>query len=126
MAARLRERKVPCDVLTLDGRAAWNVETRFDFTWDPARFPDPKAALARIKAHNLRVCVWEYPYVSIHSALFQELASRRYLLTSDQGDPYVFGWDTSPGSSPFGTVLTPLPLNSVRSLSGKTITSTKL
>jgi alpha-D-xyloside xylohydrolase len=109
VAARLRERKVPCDVLTLDGRAAWNVETRFDFTWDPARFPDPKAALDRIKAHNLRVCVWEYPYVSIHSPLFQELASRRYLLTSDQGDPYVFGWDTSPGSSPFGTVLTPLP-----------------
>ena len=24
-----------------------------------------------IKAHNLRVCVWEYPYVSIHSPLFQ-------------------------------------------------------
>ena len=109
VAARLRERRIPCDVLTLDGRAAWNVETRFDFQWDPARFPDPAAAIARIKAHHMRVCVWEYPYVSIHSPLFQELASRRYLLTTDQGDPYVFGWDTSPGSSPFGQVLTPLP-----------------
>jgi alpha-D-xyloside xylohydrolase len=109
VAVRLRERKIPCDVLTLDGRAAWNVDTRFDFQWDPARFPDPRAALARIKAHALRVCVWEYPYVSVHSPLFQELASRRYLLTTEQGDPYVFAWDTSPGSSPFGNVLTPLP-----------------
>ena len=47
VAAKLRERRIPCDVLTLDGRAAWKVETRFDFEWDPERFPDPRAALAR-------------------------------------------------------------------------------
>ena len=109
VAARLRERKIPADVLTLDGRAAWNVETRFDFTWDPERFPDPAATLAKIKAHNLKVCVWEYPYVSVDSPLFQELASQQYLLMTDAGDPYVFGWDTTPETSPFGAVLTPLP-----------------
>jgi len=109
VAVKLRERKIPCDVLTLDGRAAWKVETRFNFEWDPERFPDARAALSKIKAHNLKVCVWEYPYVSVHAPLFQELAARRYLLTTDQGDPYVFGWDTQPGSSPFGNVLTPLP-----------------
>ena len=42
----------------------------------PERFPDPRAALAAIKAHDLKVCVWEYPYVSVHSPLFQELAQR--------------------------------------------------
>ena len=109
VAARLRERKIPADVLTLDGRAAWNVDTRFDFTWDPERFPDPAAALAKIKAHNLKVCVWEYPYVSVDSPLFQELASQQYLLMTDAGDPYVFGWDTTSETSPFGNVLTPLP-----------------
>jgi alpha-D-xyloside xylohydrolase len=109
VAATLRARKIPCDVLTLDGRAAWNVETRFDFVWDPQRFPDPGAALARIKEHDFRVCVWEYPYVSIHSPLFAELAERRFLLSDTNGQPYVFGWDTSPATSPFGSVLTPLP-----------------
>jgi alpha-D-xyloside xylohydrolase len=109
VAATLRERKIPCDVLTLDGRAAWNVETRFDFEWDEARFPDPYEALARIKAHQLRVCVWEYPYVSTRSPLFEELAGRHYLLAHPDGGPYVFGWDTSPATSPFGSVLTPLP-----------------
>jgi alpha-D-xyloside xylohydrolase len=109
VAAKLRQRKIPCDVLTLDGRAAWDVKTRFDFQWDAQRFPNPAAALAKIKAQGLRVCVWEYPYVSIHSPLFRELAARRYLLTNDAGEPYVFRWDTAPNTSPFGDVLTPLP-----------------
>ena len=109
VAQKLRERRIPCDVLTLDGRAAWRVETRFDFEWDAERFPDPPATLAAIHAHDLKVCVWEYPYVSIHSRLFQQLAQRGYLLKTIQGDPYVFGWDTAPGTSPFGDVLTPLP-----------------
>jgi len=108
VAAKLRERRIPADVITLDGRASWNVDTRFDFAWDPDRFPDPRAALAAIKAHDLRICVWEYPYVSVHSPLFNELASQRFLLTTADGDPYVFGWDIAPASTPFDDVLTPL------------------
>jgi alpha-D-xyloside xylohydrolase len=109
VARKLRERRIPCDVLTLDGRTAWHVETRFNFQWDPERFPDPKASLAAIRAHNLKVCVWEYPYVSIHDKLFQQLAQRGYLLKTAEGDPYVFRWDTSVGTSPFGPLLTVLP-----------------
>src|SRR5204863_3619559 len=77
--------------------------------WDAQRFAHPGAQLARMKAHRLKICVWEYPYVSIHSRLFQELAAKRYLLTTEQGDPYIFGWDTAPATSPFGDVLTALP-----------------
>ena len=109
VAAKLRERRIPSDVITLDGRAAWNTDTRFDFQWDPARFPDAKRALERIRAHGHRICVWEYPYVSVHSDLFQDLAARRYLLTTPDGDPCVFQWDTAPASTPFGTTLTALP-----------------
>jgi alpha-D-xyloside xylohydrolase len=108
-AAKLRAHKIPCDVLTLGGRAAWDVGTRFDFTWDPARYPDPRAALAAIKQHKLRVCVWEYPYVSVHSPLFVELASRNYLLTTPEGDPYVFAWNTAPELRALGDSLAPAP-----------------
>ena len=113
VAAKLRARRIPCDVLTLDGRAAWDTHTRFDFRWDPQRYRDPAAALAKMKEHALRICVWEYPYVSIHSPLFQELASRRYLLSTPEGQPYVMNWDTAPGTSPFGDVLTPLPQSGI-------------
>ncbi|MEO5766182.1 MAG: TIM-barrel domain-containing protein [Casimicrobiaceae bacterium] len=109
VAAKLRAHRIPADVLTLDGRAAWKTETRVDFNLDPDRFPDPKAALSLIRAHDFRVCVWEYPYVSIHSPLFEELAERRFLLKDATGAPYVFDWDADPATSPFGDVLTPLP-----------------
>ncbi|HEV2220548.1 MAG TPA: TIM-barrel domain-containing protein [Casimicrobiaceae bacterium] len=90
VAARMRERRLPCDVLALDAGSVWNPETLFDFAWDPDRIPDPTATLARIKEQNLRVCVWECPYVGVESPLFQDLASQQYLLTTQQGDPYVF------------------------------------
>jgi len=85
------------------------VQTRFDFRWDAKRYPDPAAALARLKGHSLKICVWEYPYVSVHSPLFNDLASHDFLLKTVSGEPYVFAWDTSPATSPFGGVLTPLP-----------------
>ena len=70
---------------------------------------DYGAICEAIKAHDLRVCVWEYPYVSVHSPLFVDLASRNYLLTKVDGDPYVFGWDTTAGKTPYGNAAAPLP-----------------
>jgi len=115
-AARLlREHRIGCDVLTLDGRAAWDVRTRFDFRWDESRYPDPPAALAKIREFGLRICVWLYPYVSIHSSRYAELARRGYFLKKRDGSnaPYVFDWDVDPATSPFGSVLTPLPPSSI-------------
>ncbi len=108
-AAELRKRKVPCDVITLDGRAAWEVRTRFAFEWDKSRFDDPKTTLAALKSYDLKVCVWEYPYVSIYSPLFEKLASKGWLLKDAQGAAYVFEWVKDPSDNPFGSVLTPLP-----------------
>jgi alpha-D-xyloside xylohydrolase len=113
-AAALREHRIPCDVLTLDGRAAWEVRTRFDFRWDDARYPDPKAALATMRAFGVRICVWLYPYVSSHSPRHAELAERGFFLErKDDGAPYVFDWDVDPATSPFGSVLTPLSPSSI-------------
>jgi alpha-D-xyloside xylohydrolase len=113
-AAALREHGIPCDVLTLDGRAAWDVRTRFDFRWNEARYPDPKAALAKMRAFGIRICVWLYPYVSIHSPRYAELAERGFFLKrKDDGAPCVFDWDVDPATSPFGTVLTPLSPSSI-------------
>jgi alpha-D-xyloside xylohydrolase len=108
VAADIRRRRIPCDVITLDGRAAWATETRVDWRLDPARFTDPKAQIAAIKAQGLRVCVWEYPYVSVHSPLFATLADKGWFLKRADGRPYVFEWVKNPKDSPFGAVLTPL------------------
>ncbi|HKW79556.1 MAG TPA: TIM-barrel domain-containing protein [Casimicrobiaceae bacterium] len=98
-AADLRQRRVPCDVLTLS--APWDDWTRFDFRWDPTRFPDAAAALAKIKRHALKVCVAEEPFISIHSPLFHELAGKQYLLADANGRPCEVGAgdvDVPPGT----------------------------
>jgi alpha-D-xyloside xylohydrolase len=105
VARKLRERRIPCDVLVLDGRAWLAVETRFGFEWDRERYPDPQAFIRGLKALNFRLCLWEYPYVSVHNPQFGHLAGRGYLLRNAAGDPYVYEWDPAP----FGSLLTPLP-----------------
>ena len=63
-ARKLRARKIPADVIVLDGQAWQDNRTRFRFAFDPARYPDPKALLDELHALNFKVCVWEYPMVS--------------------------------------------------------------
>ncbi|MEZ5647529.1 MAG: glycoside hydrolase family 31 protein [Alphaproteobacteria bacterium] len=113
IAREIRDRRIPCDVLTLDGRAWLEVKTRFAFEWDASRYPDPKATLSQIKAQHFKVCCWEYPLVSIHNPLFEELAKKGWLLKTESGEAYRYAWDVDPKSSPFGSVLTPLPVSGI-------------
>ena len=109
VAATLRERRIPCDVITLDGGAAWKVETRFNFRWDPDGLFDVRESLAALKAHDFRVCVGECPYVSVHDPLFAELAGRGFLLRSATATRWCSAGNRRPGTSPFGNAPTPLP-----------------
>jgi alpha-D-xyloside xylohydrolase len=92
VATRLRERRIPSDVLMLDAGTTSDPNTRFDFTWDAERMGDPVGTLAKIKERDFRVCISECPHVSVDSPLFQDLASQQYLLLTPEGDPYVHAW----------------------------------
>jgi alpha-D-xyloside xylohydrolase len=106
VAREVRARGMPCDTLTFDGRAWQDTDTRFAFEWDPKRYPDPRPVVEQLKALDFRVCVWEYPLVSVRNPLFDELARRGWLLKDTRtGEAYRYAWDPEP----FGAVLTPLP-----------------
>jgi len=106
VAREVRSRGMPCDTITFDGRAWQDTDTRFAFEWDPARYPDPRPVIAELKALDFRICVWEYPLVSVRNPLFAELADKGWLLKDDRsGEAYRYQWDLEP----FGAVLTPLP-----------------
>ena len=106
VAREVRDRGMPCDTITFDGRAWQDTDTRFAFEWDPSRYPDPAAVIAQLKALDFRICVWEYPLVSVRNPLFAELAAKGWLLKDDRtGEAYRYQWDPEP----FGEVLTPLP-----------------
>jgi alpha-D-xyloside xylohydrolase len=106
VAREVRARGMPCDTITFDGRAWQDTATRFAFEWDPARYPDPRPVIEQLKALDFRICVWEYPLVSVRNPLFTELAEKGWLLKDARtGEAYRFQWDLEP----FGAVLTPLP-----------------
>lgn len=92
VADQLRARRIPCDVLTLDGRAWHKLETRFDFSWDPERYPEPAEFVQRLRAKNYRLCLWEYSYLSTKNPLFAELAQKKYFLQTAAGETYVHRW----------------------------------
>ncbi len=105
-AENVRKQRMPCDVITLDGRAWQDTQTRFAFEWDPNRFDDPAAVIKKLKAQHFKICVWEYPLVSVHNPLFEEMAAKGWLLKHKlTGETYRYQWD----QSAFGEVLTPLP-----------------
>ncbi|NJO12477.1 MAG: alpha-xylosidase, partial [Gammaproteobacteria bacterium] len=106
VAREVRARDMPCDVITFDGRAWQDTDTRFAFQWCPRRYADPAPVIAELKALGFRICVWEYPLISVRSPLFEELAARGWLLKDARtGAAYRHEWD----AEPFGAVLTPLP-----------------
>jgi alpha-D-xyloside xylohydrolase len=105
-ARKVREQQMPCDVITLDGRAWQDTQTRFAFEWDPSRYPEPAVVMNELKALNFKVCIWEYPLVSVDNPLFDEMSAKGWLLKHRKtGETYRYQWDTSC----FGEVLTPLP-----------------
>ncbi len=92
VARKLRQRRIPADVLTLDGRAWHKAETRFDFSWDPDRYPDPAAFVRSLREMNYRLCLWEYSYLSDLNPLFAELAEKGYFLKDRNGKTYIYRW----------------------------------
>ncbi|MEM9749677.1 MAG: TIM-barrel domain-containing protein [Pseudomonadota bacterium] len=107
-AREVRARGMPCDTITLDGRAWLETDTRFSFEWDEGRYPRPAEVLRELHDMNFKVCVWEYPLVSVKSPLFAEMAERGWLL-KDRITGEAFQYEWSP--EPFGDVLTPLPIS---------------
>lgn len=106
----VRARNMPCDVITFDGRAWQDTNTRFLFEWDPTRYLDPADTLKQVKEQNFKVCIWEYPLVSVENAKFQELSDKGYFLKDKRtGQTYEYEWD----QQAFGDVLSPLPKSGI-------------
>jgi len=105
VARIIRERQIPCDVFTLDGRAWQDTETRFYFDFDASRYPEPEEFIKIMKELSMKLCIWEYPICSILHPKFKEFDEKGWLLKDETGNTYEYEFDLSP----FGKVLTPLP-----------------
>ncbi len=108
-AREVRERRFPADVITFDGRAWQDTPTRFHFSFDPSRYPDPARVIGALKALDYKICCWEYPLVSVDHPQYRKYEQQGYFLRRSDGSELVFEWDTGKKTTPFGPTLTPLP-----------------
>lgn len=86
----MEKRQIPLHVFHFD--CFWMEECEWcNFKWDSKTFQDPVGMLKRLKAKNLKICVWINPYIAQKSPLFQEGIEHHYLVEYANGD--VWQWD---------------------------------
>jgi alpha-D-xyloside xylohydrolase len=84
---RLRAEGIPCDVFNFD--CFWQKPLMWcDFEWDASRFPDPSRLLGDLHENGYHNCLWENPYISAQSPLYQEAAKRDFLIRRPDGSIY--------------------------------------
>ena len=88
IAGKLRENKIPCDVLHLD--TGWfETDWQCDYEFSKTRFSDPKQMLADLKADGFRVSCWQLPYFVPKNKLFPELVAQNLVVRDRKGNlPY--------------------------------------
>ena len=75
ISAKLRENKIPCDVLHLD--TGWfETDWRCDYQFSTNRFADPVKMIADLKNDGFRVCLWQLPYFVPKNKLFPEIIEK--------------------------------------------------
>ncbi|XP_064359268.1 neutral alpha-glucosidase AB isoform X2 [Dromaius novaehollandiae] len=98
------EHGLPCDVLWLDIEHA---DGKRYFTWDPSKFPQPRAMLQRLAAKKRKMVSIVDPHIKVDSAyrVHNELRARDFYVKTKDGSDYE-GW-CWPGSAGYPDFLNP-------------------
>ena len=88
IAGKLRENKIPCDVLHLD--TGWfETDWQYDYEFSKTRLTDPKKMLADLKSEGFRVSCRQLPYFVPKNKLFPELVEQNLVVRDAKGNlPY--------------------------------------
>jgi len=88
VAAKLRENKIPCDVIHLD--TGWfETDWRCDYRFSVSRFKDPQQMIADLKADGFHISLWQLPYFVPKNTLFNELVEKNLVVRDAKGNlPY--------------------------------------
>lgn len=87
IAAELRRRQVPTDVLHIDPDWLERDLLNCDFVWSDTKYPDPAGMIAGLHADGFRVSVWVCPYLDPASPVAGELERAGLLVAGADGSP---------------------------------------
>ncbi|UCD57559.1 MAG: DUF4968 domain-containing protein, partial [Candidatus Hydrogenedentota bacterium] len=86
---RMRSLGIPLDVVNIDPAwlKDWPARRRpgCEFEWNTVDFPDPEGFLKELRQKNVRVCLWENPYVPAGTDFYEEGERKGYLVRNPDG-----------------------------------------
>lgn len=84
VARMCREKKVPVDVIHIDG---WmNQSNSGAWEWDRARFPDPVGMIRALDHLHIRLSLWMWPYIPAGSPTYEYAKEKGYLVKNERGE----------------------------------------
>jgi alpha-D-xyloside xylohydrolase len=88
IAAKLRETRLPADVIHID--TGWfENDWRCDYRFSATRFPDPVKMIADLKRQGLHISLWQLPYFVPKNRLFPEILDKGLYVKDGKGNlPY--------------------------------------
>ncbi len=85
VATKLREHRIPCDVIHLD--TGWFTQDwQCDFEFDSKRFPDPAKMIGDLREDGFRLSLWQLPYFTPKNPLYHEAAQAGLFVKNQGGD----------------------------------------
>ena len=86
VAKRLREHRVPSDVIHLD--VGWfEVPHRYDFEFSKSRFTNPSKMISDLKEQGFYLSLWQLPYLNPKNPLHWPVIEEGYVVLTATGDP---------------------------------------
>lgn len=85
VAAKLRENKIPADVIHLD--TGWfENDWQCDYEFSKTRFADPAKMISDLKAMGLHISLWQLPYFVPQNKLFKEIVEKKLYVRDEKGN----------------------------------------
>ncbi len=85
VAHRLRENKIPCDVIHID--AGWFKDGfNCDWSFNEETFPSPGKMIQHLKENGFKVSLWQLPYITSSNDLFNEVIEKNLCVKDEHGN----------------------------------------
>jgi alpha-D-xyloside xylohydrolase len=85
VAAKLRENRIPADVIHLD--TGWfETDWRSDYQFSKTRFRDPAKMISDLKNDGFHISLWQLPYFVPNNSLYPEIVSRGLAVHDGKGN----------------------------------------
>jgi alpha-D-xyloside xylohydrolase len=84
VAAKLRQYRIPSDVIHLD--TGWfETDWRCDYRFSPTRFRDPAKMISDLRQQGFRVSLWQLPYFTSKNEIYQKAVAAGYIVRDEGG-----------------------------------------